>query len=199
MTEETFKANDINKVKDRNGIDVTSLTYTAICAALMAVCSWISIPMPWGVAYTLQTFAVFFAVALLGGKKGTISVLVWLLLGAVGLPVFSGFKGGLGALLGTTGGYIIGFIFMALFLWAFEKLWKKNYILTFSFFLAGLLICYAFGTVWFMVVYSKAKGAVSLGTTLSWCVLPYIIPDVVKILLAVFLSKRIGKVFKTIK
>ena len=91
---------------------VVDLTYMAVCAALIAVCSWISIPA--AVPFTLQTFAVFCVLGLLGGKRGTVSILVYILLGAIGLPVFSGFNGGIGALLGTTGGYIIGFIFVGL-------------------------------------------------------------------------------------
>ena len=88
------------------------LCFCAIGAALIAVCAWISIPAE--VPFTLQTFAIFAVCGLLGGRRGTVSVLVYLLLGAVGLPVFSGFRGGLGALLGTTGGYILGFLALAL-------------------------------------------------------------------------------------
>ena len=95
------------------------MAYIGLFAVVIAICSWISIPTV--VPFTLQTFAVFLAVAVLGGKRGTLSVIVYVLLGAVGLPVFSGFKGGIGVLLNTTGGYIIGFIFSALLMWAFEK------------------------------------------------------------------------------
>ena len=80
------------------------LARAALFAALIAICSWISIPT--AVPFTLQTFAVFLALGVLGGKLGTLSVAVYLLLGAVGLPVFAGFQGGLGALLGATGGYL---------------------------------------------------------------------------------------------
>ena len=83
------------------------LAYTGILAALIAVCSWISIPT--AVPFTLQTFAVFLTLGLLGGRLGTLAVTVYLLLGAVGLPVFAGFHGGLGAFLGATGGYLVGF------------------------------------------------------------------------------------------
>ena len=85
------------------------LAYTGILAALIAVCSWISIPT--AVPFTLQTFAVFLTLGLLGGRLGTLAVTVYLLLGAVGLPVFAGFHGGLGAFLGATGGYLVGFLF----------------------------------------------------------------------------------------
>ena len=84
------------------------LVYIAVFAVVMAVCSWISIPAQ--VPFTLQTFGVFMAVGVLGGKRGTLAVLVYVLLGAVGVPVFAGFSGGIGALLGNAGGYIIGFI-----------------------------------------------------------------------------------------
>ena len=88
------------------------MAYIGLFAVVIAICSWISIPTV--VPFTLQTFAVFLAVAVLGGKRGTLAVIVYVLLGAVGLPVFSGFKGGIGVLLNTTGGYIIGFVFSAL-------------------------------------------------------------------------------------
>ena len=121
---------------------IVDMAYIALFAALMAVCSWISIPAT--VPFTLQTFGVFCAVGLLGGKRGTIAVLVYILLGAVGLPVFSGFKGGFGCLLGTTGGYILGFLLSALVMWAMEKLpGRRGVILTLSM-VAGLVVCYAF-------------------------------------------------------
>ena len=88
------------------------MAYIALFAVLLTVCAWISVPLP--VPFTLQTFAIFAALGILGGRRGTWAVAVYLLLGAVGLPVFSGFRGGLGALLGTTGGYILGFLALAL-------------------------------------------------------------------------------------
>ena len=91
------------------------LTHIALFAVLMAVCAWITIPMT--VPFTLQIFAVFAALATLGGRRGTYAVAVYLLLGAVGLPVGAGFQGGLGWLLGTTGGYIVGFLCIALIYW----------------------------------------------------------------------------------
>ena len=78
------------------------LAYIAIFAVLIAICSWISIPAT--VPFTLQTFGVFIAAGVLGGKRGTLSVLVFILLGAVGIPVFANFSGGIGVLAGPTGG-----------------------------------------------------------------------------------------------
>ena len=141
------------------------MAYIGLFAVVIAICSWISIPTV--VPFTLQTFAVFLAVAVLGGKRGTLAVIVYVLLGAVGLPVFSGFKGGIGVLLNTTGGYIIGFVFSALVMWAFEKSFgKKTWALILSMVLA-LAVCYAFGTVWFMIVYAKNVGAVGHSAVLG--------------------------------
>jgi biotin transport system substrate-specific component len=174
----------------KSNFKTTDIVYIAIFAALMAVCSWISIPME--VPFTLQTFAVFLAVVLLGGRRGTISVLVYILLGAIGLPVFSGFSGGLGKLMGVTGGYIIGFLFSALVMWACEKLiGKKIWAYAISMIL-GLIVCYAFGTVWFMVVYARNNNAMQLMSVLSMCVFPFIIPDIVKIALALIIGRNKG-------
>lgn len=170
------------------------MAYIALCVVIIAVCSWISIPTI--VPFTLQTFGVFFAVGLLGGKRGSLAVLVYLLLGAIGIPVFSSFTGGIGMLLGSTGGYIVGFLFSALVMWAMEiLLGKKRWVQAFSMIL-GLLVCYACGTIWFMLVYANTSGAVGVWTALTWCVFPYIIPDILKILLALHLSKRLAKIIK---
>ena len=88
--------------------NIKSLARMAICTALIVVCSWLTVPFT--VPFTMQTFAIFFTVCLLGPWQGMISILVYILLGAVGVPVFSGFRGGLDALLGPTGGYILGFL-----------------------------------------------------------------------------------------
>ena len=94
------------------------LAYIALFAVLMAVCAWITIPLPKPlVQFTMQTFAMFMALTVLGGRRGLYTMLVYLLLGAVGIPVFSGFRGGIGVLLDTTGGYIIGFVAAALLYW----------------------------------------------------------------------------------
>ncbi len=160
-----------------------------VAVALIAICSWIHIPAT--VDFTLQTLAVFLTVGLLGGKLGTLAVLAYILLGAVGAPVFAGFHGGLSVILGSTGGYIIGFVFSALVMWAVIHRFGEGTVALVAGMAAGLLVCYAFGTAWFMVVYTRANGAVSLGTVLSWCVIPFILPDVAKIAVATLLTKRL--------
>ena len=170
-------------------METKDITMIAQCTALMAVCSWISIPA--AVPFTMQTFGVFLAVGLLGGKRGTAAVSVYLLLGAIGLPVFSGFTGGIGHMLGATGGYIIGFLFSALVMWLLERLLGRNMKTLVLSMVAGLITCYAFGTVWFVQVYTRASGPIGAGTALAWCVLPYLLPDCVKIILAALLTRRL--------
>lgn len=162
------------------------MAYIALFAVLIAICSWISIPTV--VPFTLQTFAVFLATAVLGGRRGTQAIVVYVLLGAVGIPVFAGFKGGIGVLLNTTGGYIIGFIFAGLIMWLMEtlfgrRLWAQAFGMVF-----GMATYLTFGTAWFMVVYLRQTGAVTLGTVLGWCVIPFLIPDIVKMVLALSLG-----------
>ena len=174
---------------------VRNLVYVAVGAALLTVCAWISVPTP--IPFTLQTFAVCLLAALLGWRLGLEALLVYVLLGAVGLPVFSGFKSGFGVLLGVTGGYLIGFFFTALVVGlAAEKLGRKPLVLAVSMAL-GVLLCYAFGTVWFVRVYTADKGPVSFLSALTTCVFPYLLPDAAKIALAVFLTRRLRRaIFK---
>lgn len=171
-----------------------NMVYIAMFAVLISICSWISIPS--AVPFTMQTFGIFLAVAVLGGKRGSLAVLVYLLLGLVGVPVFAGFSGGIGCLAGTTGGYIVGFQLTALVMWAMEvMLGKKNWVLFVSMVL-GTAACYAFGTVWFMYVYARTTGAIGLGTALGWCVIPYIIPDLLKAALALALRGRLCRAIR---
>lgn len=165
----------------------------ALMAVLIAVCSWISIQTV--VPFTLQTFAVFCALELLGGARGTIAVAVYLLLGAVGAPVFAGFTGGLGILLGSTGGYLLGFLLTGLVYWLFERLGHSLWLRVAAL-LLGLALCYAFGTLWFIEVYSRANGPLSVVTALGWCVLPFLVPDGLKLALALLLSARLKPLLK---
>ena len=103
---------------------VHDMVYIALGAVLITVCSWISIPTE--IPFTLQTMAVVFVCALLGGGRGCVSVVIYILLGAVGVPVFAGMTGGFAKLIGMTGGYIIGFIFTALVMWLFQNCLEKT-------------------------------------------------------------------------
>ena len=111
----------MQKAKSR----ILETTYIALFAALIAVCAFITIPMPLPfISFTLQTFGVFAALGILGGRDGTTAVAVYILLGAIGVPVFSGFRGGFGVLIGPTGGYIAGFLGAALVYWLLTA--RKN-------------------------------------------------------------------------
>lgn len=157
------------------------MVLAGLFAALLAICAWITVPV-FDIGFTMQTCGVFLALGLLGGKWGTASILIYLLLGAAGMPVFSGFRGGIGVLLGVTGGYLWGFLFAGLIYWALERFGKLPAMI------AGQLVCYFCGSVWFLVF---------AGGGLEWillrCVVPYLIPDGVKIGIACVLSKRLAR------
>ena len=161
------------------------IVYIAVFAVIMAICSWISIPA--AVPFTLQTFGVFIAAGVLGGKRGTLSVLVFILLGAVGIPVFANFSGGIGVLVGPTGGYIIGFIAMAiiagLVIDHFHQPWLQLIGM-----IVGTIICYVLGTAWFCF---EAKSTVS--GALSICVFPFIPGDLIKMIIAMLIGPAIKK------
>lgn len=179
------------KTRAMNRGKTYDMVYIGIFTGLITICSWISIPTM--VPFTLQTFAVFLAVSILGGKRGTLSVVVYVLLGAIGVPVFGEFTGGIDIILRNTGGYIIGFIFSALIMWLMEKLLGRKLWAQGISMVLGLLVCYAFGTAWFMFVYMRDTGVIGLSTVLGWCVIPFIIPDAVKIALALTLSNVLKK------
>ena len=125
---------------------VVDLAYMAVCAALIAICSWISIPA--AVPFTMQTFAVF---------------------------------------------CVLGFVLVGLIYWAAEKFFGTKLPVRIAAMVLGLAVCYAFGTAWFMLVYARNSGAIALATALGWCVLPFLIPDLVKMGFAVLLSERLRK------
>lgn len=157
------------------------MTRAALFAALTAICAWISIPVA-DIGFTMQTFGVFLTLGVLGGKWGTVSILIYLLLGAVGMPVFSGFRGGMGMLFGVTGGYLWGFLFSGLTYWLLERFGKLPAMI------AAMAVCYLCGSIWFHIY---AGGGI--GLILLRCVVPFLIPDGLKILLAHSLSRRLRR------
>lgn len=109
------------------------------------------------------------SVGLLGGRRGSLAVFVYLLLGAVGAPVFSGFNGGVGALVGTTGGYILGFLLCALTMWTVEAALGKSLPILGLSMVLGLIVCYCFGTAWFLIDrVRKCGGCVQRDIPISW-------------------------------
>lgn len=160
-----------------------NLTYIAMSAAIMAVCAFISVPI--GVSVTMQTFGVLTVSALFGARIGVISVMVYLIIGAVGLPVFSGFRGGLGHLMGPGGGYLFGFILTALIVGLLSK--KIHLWISMA---AGVAACYVLGTLWYAILYGAGKSFFEIALV---CVVPFIPFDIVKIALGVFSVKRLKR------
>ena len=178
-----------------------TLTETALIAlftAIIAVCAWVQIPFLSAVPFTMQTFGIFAALLFLGGKNGTFSVGLYLLLGAVGAPVFSGFRGGIGALAGVTGGYLTGFLLGALVFWGIEAAAAKRNLVGKAVRIAGLAaclaVCYFFGTCWFSIVHEGALNAANLAAAFTACVVPFIVPDIIKLFLSAILYDRLSKV-----
>ena len=161
------------------------MVLASVFAALTAICAWLSIPIP-PVAFTLQTFGLLLTLGVLGGKWGSISVWLYLLLGLIGLPVFSGFRGGAAALLDATGGFLWGFAVGAPVYWALEKLGKIPAMAGFQ------LVCYGCGCWWFSVY----AGNVGMAAAVMACVVPYLIPDAIKLWLAYSVGKRLKKHLK---
>ncbi len=168
-------------------MQLKSLTHISIMSVIISICAWLTIPA--AVPFTMQTFGVFFALLFLGGKKGTVSIIIYLLLGALGLPVFSGFSGGLGHIFGATGGYMLGFLLTGLLYMLFEKLFGKSLKFAVLSLVSGLFVCYAFGTVWFSIY----KDNMGLLPAFWLCVAPFIIPDLLKLALAVIVAEKIKK------
>ena len=163
-------------------INVRYMTLSSLFAALLAICAWICIPAG-DISFTMQTFGMALALLLLGGKWGTVSIGIYLLLGAVGLPVFSGFRGGFGILLGVTGGFLWGFLLSGLVFRLLEGFSRPLALI------CSLFTCYFCGCGWFL--FWSGGG---LGFVLLRCVVPFLIPDIIKLWLAYSLSKRLKKV-----
>ena len=171
---------------------VRNMARCALLASLMCICAWISFPLG-DIAITLQTFALFLTLSLLGGKLGSLVCLLYLTLGAVGIPVFSGFRGGLGTLLGATGGYIFGFLAAALVYWLVTAISGHRFPVRLLGCLLGLVTCYGLGTLWFYLVYMDTGSSLSVGLILAKCVLPYLLPDLAKLAVALALGEKLKR------
>lgn len=170
--------------KKENSSKTFRIVLCAMCAAIMAVCAQITVPLPSQVPITLQTFGIALCAAVCGPITGTISTTVYLFIGAVGLPVFSGMKGGFDVLVGPTGGFIYGFIPMALLC----GLRMKNLPLRVVVSVGGLAVCYLCGAVQYSLLMST-----DLISALTLCVLPFVLKDVFSIAAAQYMAIPIRK------
>ena len=161
---------------------IKDLTRIAFFVAIMIICSYLTVPF--AVPFTLQILGVFLAVLVLGKNKGCFAILIYLLLGACGVPVFSGMRGGITAFLSPAGGYLVSFLISGyITCFVFEKTQKA----VFSCF-AGLVVCYTGAYIWYALLYT-VKGA------FLTVVVPFIIPDILKISIAVYLSNKLKAYF----
>jgi len=167
-------------------IPIKDLCMMAVFTAILAVMAQIIIPMPYGVPMTLQTLAILLAGIMLGSKRGTISTLVYVLLGAVGAPVFAGFTGGLGIVFGPTGGFILSFPLLAFA--AGYGAEKNNKLWLWGGIIAGVMINYLCGLIYFSIYTSN-----DFITSFTVCVLVFIPTDIIKILIAGLFGVKVRK------
>lgn len=165
---------------------IREIVLISMFTAVIAVCSWITVPTT--IPFTLQTFGIFCSMLIPGGKNGFFSILVYILLGIIGIPVFSGFKSGFNALTSYSGGYIWGFIFLGIVFWTMEKIFGNKFFIQIVSLILGMVICYICGTLWFTYV---MKTSFIYGLTV--CVMPYIIFDAIKLICAIWISDKIKK------
>ena len=187
---------------EKKFLTIRDLALIAIFVALIIVCTWITIPFG-PVPFTLQTFAVCVTGGVLGLKRGTIAVIVYILLGIVGVPVFSKFTAGIVKFIpntetGMLGGFILGFILTVIIIGIFKYISRdkenKIQILYLGIgMVLGDIACLTFGTVWFWQFNPMHLG---LAASISTCVVPFIIPDIIKIIVALIVATRITKYVK---
>lgn len=161
------------------------LTLTALFAAILCVAAPFSIPVG-PIPITLATFAIYLAAIVLGKKYGTLAVVIYILLGAVGLPVFSGFSGGFQKIVSATGGYIIGYIPCAFIVGAMCEYGENKKIYGILGVILGTAVLYIIGTYWFMFVSGK-----ELAYALGACILPFIPGDIIKLIVAVVVGYKL--------
>lgn len=164
------------------------LVVIATCVAFLSLCSWIT--LPFAVNFSLQLFAVFLICGCFSPTVSVSAIALYILLGLIGAPIFSGFSSGASAIMGASGGFIISFIFVSVIISAFRRYYSKNifwYVLTMS---LSLVVCYACGVLWYAFVFCYPNYC-SIGTAITVCVLPFIAFDIIKLLLAVLALKKL--------
>ncbi len=207
MLSQPAESTENNKTENKRA--VTDVCYIGVFVAVIAVCAQIAIYVG-EIPYTLQTLAVCLAAGLLGLKRGVTCVFVYVLMGIFGIPVFSGYKNFYALIGGASAGYVVGFAFTAGIVgFASDRLRKigdktKNKtasqiiqlaVLVLSM-VIGVVLCYAFGTLWFMFVYKGSVTTQNLQIALAYCVYPYVIADAVKIAVAAILVNRLKRYVK---
>lgn len=168
-------------------LTLKQITLAGLMTAVFCLLGPISLNIPISpVPISLGMLAIYFVTSVLGMKLGTFSVLAYILLGLAGVPVFTGFTGGAGKLLGPTGGYIIGYIFMALICGFFVDKWGNRILPEIMGMVLGTAVCYLFGTVWLAY-----QASYTFFQALAAGVLPYIPVDAAKLAIALVVGRQI--------
>lgn len=168
---------------------VSMMTRCALCTCMLCIVAQIVITLPTMIPITLQTFGLYLIALSLNPKESFIICLLYVIIGAIGLPVFSGFGGGLGSLLGPAGGYIYSFPIMALVIGCVSRINGKSNIVSVLACVSGTVVCYSIGTLWFMYVTQN-----SFIAALTYCVFPFLLGDAIKIGIAQIISRKlVGK------
>lgn len=162
------------------------MVYAAFGATLLAICAQTVLPA--AIPFTGQTFAAALIGAVFGVKRGVCSALLYVALGAAGIPVFSGMRGGIPIVLGATGGYILGLVPFTAVTAFFRRRLGGSFVGIYVSMLLGLCVCYAFGTAWYAAAYAGKDAA----DVLMYCVIPFVIPDLIKLALAAVLAKKLA-------
>ena len=188
MKEVYHMKKQVQQIKTKQKMTTYEMTQIGLMTAVTCILGPLAIQLPGGIPLSLTNLMIYLTVYLLGWKKGTISYSLYMLLGIMGLPVFSGFTGGLGKVAGPTGGYIIGFIFLAVISGYFVEKFPGKKMIHIIGMLLGCIVDYILGTVWFM-----AQTHMILGSALAVCVLPFLIGDALKIAVATSVGPIIRK------
>ncbi len=171
---------------------VTSLVLVALFSAIISVSSFISIPFI-TLPITMQSLGVALSLLLLGGKRGTFSIVAYILIGIVGVPVFSGFQSGIGAIGGVGGGFIIGFLILALVFWLVEVIFGQSNVAKIVGYSIGHLLLYLCGSIWYFVFFTAGDSFFGLLLTVT---VPYILPDIIKFAVAFLIFYKIKRKIK---
>lgn len=198
---ETDNRKNISEIYNKM-LSVRNIVLIAIAVSLITICTWITIPIG-PVSFTLQIFAICVISGLLGFKRGFVALISYIILGIIGLPVFSGFSSGILKFIpytetGMTGGFIIGFSFVITLVGIFRHLSKgkenkKRFIYLSVGMVLGYIICIVFGTFWFWLFNPMHLG---IKESICVCIIPFIIPDIIKIVIALVVVDRVGEHLK---
>ena len=171
---------------EKRKITTQQMALVAIMTALTCILAPFSLPIG-PVPISLTNLVIYFSLYLLGWKLGTLSYVIYLLIGLVGVPVFSGFTAGPAKLFGPTGGYLIGFIPMAIIAGIVIDKFSQRWIQILGM-IVGTAICYAFGTAWFCI-----QAGYTVSAALAVCVIPFIPADLIKMVIAMIIGPEIRK------